>query len=170
MDNDAHNSWTYFFRAAHMLREYALTMSEGKPDKITVAQEKVLMVVFSNSDGIMLKDIAKELQLTPGAVSQTIETLVRDGVLQRAASIRDRRAVIIRPTERALRIQKTNEGIFKEIMTQALEKVTENDRKAFVRVLGNIYEIAHSLHEQHLAEARRVKEEYAQPLTPEDKK
>lgn len=170
MENIEHNSWTQFFRAAHMLREYALTMTEGKSDKITIAQEKVLMVVFSNSDGVMLKDIARELQLTPGAVSQTIDTLVRDGVLQRAASMRDRRAVIIRPTERTLRVQKANEGILREIMTQALGKVSESDRKAFTRVLGNIYEIAHTLHRQHQEEALRVKEEYVQSTTSEDKK
>jgi DNA-binding MarR family transcriptional regulator len=50
----------------------------------------------------MLKDIADELKLTPGAISQTVDILVRENIVERTVSPTDRRAILLRPTAQGL--------------------------------------------------------------------
>lgn len=59
-----------------------------------------------NNEGIQLKTLAAELQITPAATSEMVETLVRRGALERNVAANDRRAM-------SLRLSKDLENIFK---------------------------------------------------------
>ncbi len=139
MRNAEPEVWKLIFQASHNLKEYALgIIGVEKTAHITVAQERVLAVVFSSPDGIILKDIAAELHLTPGAVSQTIDSMVRDGILERIASPHDRRAVSIIPSARMMEYKNQNADIFKKIINEAWSDVNAKEREAFVEILEKI--------------------------------
>lgn len=136
-------SWMLILHAAHALRDHGMCHARNA-DKVTLAQEKILAVVFEHPEGVMQKDIASELKLTPGAVSQSIETLVREGLLERFPSPTDRRAVSIRPSERCRLLREKMYDHFTRFMESVLDEVGESDRRAFVGVLNRIIEKAAS--------------------------
>lgn len=135
-------SWKLIVCAAQLLREYAVKGTKQKIEKLTMAQEKVIMVVFAHPEGIMLKDIAEELGLTPGAVSQTIDIMVREGMLERVVSPQDRRAVSIRPTKKSRDLLQKNFTTFNNIMMSAQGDMTDSEKKAFVATLERVIELA----------------------------
>ena len=146
MDEELKESWKYFFKIANRMRNFVARNSgknsgridklSGKLDRLTGAQERVLGSVFSHCPkGAMVKDIAGELGLTPGAVSQTVESLVREGMLERRTSETDRRAVTVHPSEMCRRFRDANLGHFNNIMEKALSSVSQQERLAFLKVL-----------------------------------
>lgn len=145
MDKNLKQSWQLIMQAANVLREYGLTAA-GKSaacrraEKITIAQQRVLAIVFAHPEGVMLKDVAAELGLTPGAVSQTIDVLVRDGILTRTVSPQDRRAVIIEPTEECRNLHRETNEVFERVMESVLRKATPDERESFVKILKMMVE------------------------------
>lgn len=147
MDRNAKESWHLIMQATNALREHALSAAgkscAGKrAEKITIAQQRVLSIVFAHPEGVMLKDIAGELNLTPGAVSQTIEVLVREGILTRTISRQDRRAVIIEPTEECRTVHRETNEVFNRVMESVLRKVTPDERESFMKILKMVIEKA----------------------------
>lgn len=67
-----------------------------------MVMRKVHTMMEAAPQGIPLKDLAAELHLTPGTVSELVEKLVRKGTLQRVQNPNDRRAVMITVTEKSL--------------------------------------------------------------------
>lgn len=67
-----------------------------------MVMRKVHTMMETAHQGIPLKDLAAELHLTPGTVSELVEKLVRKGTLQRVQNPNDRRAVMISVTEKSL--------------------------------------------------------------------
>lgn len=110
-------------------------------DKMTVAQERVLGVVFQHSpEGVKLKDIAKIVNLSPGAVSQIIETLVQEGLVDRTSDSSDRRAVNIHVTPKSKLVRDYVVKTFDEIFDSILEERTPEEREAFVAIMERIVE------------------------------
>lgn len=159
MDKNTNQSWQLIMQATNALREYGLSAA-GKStacrraDKITIAQQRVLAIVFAHPEGVMLKDVAAELGLTPGAVSQTIDVLVREGILTRTISAQDRRAVIIEPTEECRNIHRETNEVFERVMESVLRKVTPDERGSFVKILKMVIEKAGDSHEAARAGAK----------------
>lgn len=133
--------WSLIMRTADLSRNYAFNLSEGEFEKVTMAQQHVLSAVYCNpGPGVMVKDIAMQLNLTPGAVSQTVESLVRMGAVERVASEHDRRAVIIRPSPKGMALRELLGKRINPVMKEALTHVTAKERKAFVKVLEMVIE------------------------------
>ena len=85
---DLQHNWELLFRNTDLLRDMIDKYHPFKTqNQITVAQIKMLVCITRHEpDGVMLKDIANELELTPGAVSQMVEHLVRLELLERCTS------------------------------------------------------------------------------------
>lgn len=137
MQQEHKSSWKLVFKAAQKLREYA-AFDASALDRMTVAQERLVGVIFGRPGGLMLKEIAQELGLTSGAVSQAIDVLVKEGLIERAPSPHDRRAVIIRPSEKCrVRREQTMEK-FDRLVESVLRKATPAERDSFVTILQQI--------------------------------
>lgn len=130
--------WELIVKAAQALRDYALLHSDGRFEKITYAQEKILGIVFAHDEGLMLKDLAKELNLTPSAVSQSIEILVRENLLERRTSSLDRRAITIHPTEKCRKKRELSREKFTRVMAEAFHGLDHQDRQAFISTLEKV--------------------------------
>jgi DNA-binding MarR family transcriptional regulator len=111
--------------------------------KITMAKMRVVSTVFRHSPrSIMLKDLAQELDVTPSAVSQTVDALVKDGMIERHRDENDRRAVAIRASKKAESFKRRYDRESGELMEQFLRDVPDEDRSTFVRVLEIVHERA----------------------------
>lgn len=140
MDDEFDESWTLILKTAMKLRDYFASSSGNKSDAVTFAQEKLLTVVMDYPDGIMLKDIASILGLTPGAVSQTLECLVKEELLERIPVPHDRRAISIHLTEKSHSMQERFSRHFNRIMASVRDKTSDKERNAFVKVLKTVFE------------------------------
>lgn len=137
----AEMAWVLINRAADLLRSDAFRHNGGELDGVTMSQQNVLGVVYVHlNDGVMVKDIASELNITRGAASQTVEALVKQGFLERATSERDRRAVFVRATKKGAAIRKMLSDRLNPILEDILAGVKVKDRDSFMHVLQILVE------------------------------
>ena len=63
------------------------------------ARERVLVVIDSYEGGVKQKDLRKELDVSPAAVSELVSKLEKDGYVERKVDPSDKRATLITLTE-----------------------------------------------------------------------
>ena len=125
------------FRVVNRVRNLAAVRDKFRMRAHTLPQVKVMQVLFERAeDGAKLKDVARELGLTPGAVSQTVDSLVRTGFVRRTADAVDRRAVRLFPTKKAILFRDRMDGITREILDPVVAEIPKKDLETFLRVLA----------------------------------
>lgn len=75
------------------------TKSEALCCGVTMAQCHAILEIGAAGE-LNLKDLAARLGLDTSTLSRTVESLVQDGLVERTASTRDRRAAVIRLNEK----------------------------------------------------------------------
>lgn len=106
------------------------------PAEVTHAQIRVMDCLFRHPEhAMMLKDIAKELRLTPAAVSQTVDILVRRRRVVRETAPNNRRAVNIRLSGEGIRIKQQIDVFFEHLVESALREVPDDKLAVFTEVL-----------------------------------
>ena len=135
------HNWELLFRNTDLLRDlFDQHYPFRSKDQITIAQVKMLICVMRHDpEGVMLKEIARELDLTPGAVSQMVEHLVRMELLERYASESDRRAVSIKLSRKGKEIRAIHEDFFNQVINEFMKTVPEEKRAVFEEVLRNMH-------------------------------
>jgi DNA-binding MarR family transcriptional regulator len=108
---------------------------------LTASQVFILRYLASCPQATKASDIAKAAGLSPGAVTQVCDELVRMGYVERSRSTADRRVVHVRITQpgrekldeiRKLRIRQAQ---------SILEQLGQDDVDEFVRIVNRILEI-----------------------------
>ena len=107
-----------------------------KPEKIDgfipTAPGKILhQLQLVHPEGLGVKALAQAVSLSPGAVSQTVQTLVDVGLIDRSTAPNDRRAVVIRLTDEGIRQIHRHEALLESLIAEA----PPEDRAAFHRTL-----------------------------------
>ena len=103
-----------------------------------LVMKKVCVLTEDEPEGIPLKRLAEELHLTPGTVSEVVDTMVRKGGLDRIINPNDRRAVMIRLTEKSQSyIDSINEKIT-EMSASLLSDFTEEEKYTLVATLEKL--------------------------------
>ena len=125
------------FRVVNRVRNLAAVRDKFRMRAHTLPQVKVMQVLFERAEeGAKLKDVARELGLTPGSVSQTVDSLVRTGFVRRTADAVDRRAVRLFPTKKAILFRDRMDGITREILDPVVAEIPKKDLETFLRVLA----------------------------------
>ena len=88
----------------------------------------------------MVKEIAEMFGLTSGAVSQTVDALAADGVVERIPSSVDRRSVHVSLTPFGKEIRKQLEVYLTDVMSGILDEIPEEKQEAFLEVLQDMSE------------------------------
>ena len=86
--------------------------------------------------GLMVKELAQLLYLSPGCISQTVQGLVVEGLVVREPSEKDRRAVSIRMTDKGMERYQYHHDKINGILDHLLRDVSAEDRATFERVLA----------------------------------
>lgn len=103
-----------------------------------LVMKKVSVLTANEPEGIPLKKLAEELHLTPGTVSEVVDTMVRKGGLDRIINPNDRRAVMIRLTAKSQSyIDSINEKIT-EMSKNLLSDFSEEEKAALVATLEKL--------------------------------
>ena len=117
--------------------------------RITFAQLRVLDIVCRHHpEGLMLKDITRELKQTAATTSVAIDTLAKNGFVVREQAEHDRRAVAIRLTPEGQKIRDNNAKRLTKRFDEALALLSEEERKNFHTTLQKIWNIFNNKQEE----------------------
>lgn len=164
-DKTAEKTWALINRASHLLRSDAFQTGGDELGAVTASQQNVLGAVYTHPDsGLMVKDIAEQINVTRGAVSQIVESLVQLGMLERVQSKVDRRAVFVRVTPKGIAIRKKLVNKINPLLGEVLAEVNAKERAAFLKTLERLVDrIAEMTEKQKIA-----KKSPANPLAMEE--
>ena len=139
--NRPKTAWTMLFRVVDRLRAKSARNVSIPNMKITLGKIRIINYLFvREGEPPMLKEIAETFGLTSGAVSQTVDALAADGVVERIPSAVDRRSVHITLTPFGLSIRKQLESYLTDVMSGILDDVPEDKQEAFLEVLQDMTE------------------------------
>ena len=134
-------SWELLFQITDLLRVLGAPGNTVNNKKITLGKIRVISYLFANMDQPpMLKDIAEVFGLTPGAVSQTIDSLVEDGIVRRVQSSEDRRAIHISLTKQGIALKRRHDNYFTDYMDHFFRSVDPKKQQIFLEVLEQMVE------------------------------
>lgn len=137
--------WRNLIRLADRLSTTGVTDCD-LPSRLPLSQLRVVGVIYDRHPaGVMLKDIADELKLTPGAISQTVDVLVRENLVERTTSPTDRRAILLRPTAAGLELKEQHARQINVVMQTISKDVKDEDFDIFVKVLAHLLEQINTL-------------------------
>ena len=83
-----------------MRQKKAQAMAPERENAAVVHREIILVILYKRGCGMKQQDVADEIYVTKSTLSEMINRLVGDGLLERAADPQDRRNTIIALTER----------------------------------------------------------------------
>lgn len=134
------SKWEILFESAELLRLLALRRRtpSAKPHgaAITANQERIFFLIIKHrGESVSVKYLAKQLDITTAAVSQSIERLAKLGLVERRQDPSDRRAVSLTVSEKAISILKEMDGHFCDVLDDIITKggFTEDEIASFVR-------------------------------------
>ena len=143
--NNSESVWRNLMRLADRLSSTGVTDCD-LPSRLPLSQLRVVGVIYDRHPaGVMLKDIADELKLTPGAISQTVDVLVRENLVERTTSPTDRRAILLRPTAAGLELKEQHARQINAVMQTISKDVKSEDFDIFTRVLAHLLEQINTL-------------------------
>ena len=134
--------WRAIFTVSDGIHDAVLrNFLQGNNDismKQHLVMKKVCDMMETTPQGIPLKDLAAALHLTPGTVSELVETLVKRGSLQRVQNPDDRRAVLITVTEESLKLLHEAEQRINEYVAGLWEDLTEDEKSTVIAALETL--------------------------------
>ncbi|WP_395110309.1 MarR family winged helix-turn-helix transcriptional regulator [Actinomadura sp. SCN-SB] len=99
-----------------------------------------LLRALAGDDCLRAGDLAKRLMISPATVTSVVDTLERNGHVERQRDRRDRRAVVVRITESGLALVKVTGETMADDLWDMYEVVDEEDEPAVRRFLIRLIE------------------------------
>ena len=141
--------WRNLLRLADRLSSNSVPECD-LPSRLPLSQLRVVGVIYDRHPaGIMLKEVADEMKLTPGAISQTVDILVRENLVERTVSPTDRRAILLKPTEAGLKLKEQHSQHVENIMQSISKDISAEDFTIFASVLERLLEQMNILQSQN---------------------
>ncbi|MBE6371327.1 MAG: MarR family transcriptional regulator [Lentisphaerae bacterium] len=139
--------WKKLLETTEKIRNYqSRAISKGKAPVITMTQMQIMgCVLFSPEKSVRVRDISEELGITPGGISQQVDTLVKMGLLERKPDEKDRRAVCITLSEKGEEINEWVDQFLTNLFQKLLADVPEEKRWVFAEVLDSMYQTLEKL-------------------------
>lgn len=108
-------------------------------NRITIRQVRIIEEVFYNgAQGIRLKDLAERLSITSSAASQSVDSLVKVGMLERKVSESDRREVLITVSKSILSRYERHMEHAEKLLSRLLEDIPASRVNGFADIVEKI--------------------------------
>lgn len=123
------------FRASAVVQRMMRTCLLKDFEEMGVAPSQLqLLQLIEQQQPVSLKLLAASMHLTPGAITQLVEGLVRAGYVTRTESSEDRRVMVVTLTPEGAKVGKTFERKKQEILTEIVANMTDDELEIFLRV------------------------------------
>lgn len=104
-------------------------------DEIGVAPSQLQMLhLIRNHQPVSLKMLAAELRLTPGAITQQIESVVQAGYVTRTESSEDRRITVVSLTQSGTAVFKRLERMKQLLLQKVVADLNDKELEVFLEV------------------------------------
>ncbi len=106
--NEARSFWVRLFIVSDILRNTSYYLLEKNKVRFNFAEFPIVQFFFERPDARpAMKDLLSVTGLSSGAVSQAVDALIEDGLLERVRSEQDHRSFLIQVTEQLREFRKT---------------------------------------------------------------
>ncbi len=106
--NEARSFWIRLFDVSDILRNTSYYLLEKNKVQFNFAEFPIIQFFFERPDARpAMKDLLAVTGLSSGAVSQAVDALIQDGLLERVRSEQDHRSFLIQVTEQLRRFRQT---------------------------------------------------------------
>ena len=107
--------------------------------KITFSRIRVLTYLAqAQGEQVSIRDLAEELGVTSGGVSQMIDSLVKSDMVCRTTSKEDRRVVYLSISDNAKKSLEVISGYLHDRVSKAMAKIPAGDREIMARSLRTL--------------------------------
>lgn len=139
-------SWKSVFRLGELLELAAARKQAQSHNKLygnlTFRQSRVCIALIrlleKQPEGVTLKQLSAELEVTPGAASELVEELVKKGVVSRTRSETDRRAVCIRFLDNVMAMHRAASKEIENTYRKMLSVLSAEELSEWERLLDKI--------------------------------
>ena len=138
--SESEDCWQLMHKIIFVLQNACVIPKGSSLHRITFAQLRVLDIVCRHHpEGLMLKDITRELNQTAATTSVAIDTLAKNGFVVREQAEHDRRAVTIRLTAEGQKIRDSNAKRLTKRFDKAFSQLPPEERNHFHITLQKIW-------------------------------
>ncbi len=102
-----------------------------------------LLIALYEEDDIPISRLAEKVALDKATLTGVLDRLERDGLVERAASPGDRRAVHVRLTPTARELEGDLARIYRETNQVFLSRLTDEERAVLEQVVAKLEEVSH---------------------------
>ncbi len=102
------------------------------------AEINVMMRLGHNSSGISVGDLASEIGITSGAITQLVDKLVEKDLVERVEDPNDRRIILITPSAKAKKTREDLKQQFSQRMAAIFDSLSDEDLEQFIILLNKI--------------------------------
>src|SRR5919107_2045285 len=107
------------------------------PWDLSPHQARALAVVCER-DGVRLSDLAESLRIAPRSATEVADGLQERGLVERTPDPRDRRAVLLRPTDEGRRIRREIGAARAAASAELFARLSPDDRATLARILRTL--------------------------------
>ena len=126
------------YLANHMARLFANALHDRiRPLGLAPAQFMTLLELWEE-DGLTQKDLVRRLDIEQATMANTLKRMERDGLILRQENPTDRRAQLIRLTDKARALQDDATAAANEVNGIALSDLSEEERREFIRMMARV--------------------------------
>lgn len=109
-----------------------------RPLGLTVTTANTLAVLADSQEGLSPHEISERLLITRGAITQIIDLLEKDRLVERHAHPTDRRMLLVSLTDRGRERLRETQPVLTTADTQWLSALSEDEQKTFLNLLEKI--------------------------------
>lgn len=103
-----------------------------------IQTELVFLTAQHKKDGISVKDVATKLQVTSGAVTQLVDTLIARGLVERAENPDDRRSILLRATDTVDADCLTFEAYYTHHVNPMFNRLSDAEIEQLIQLMSKI--------------------------------
>jgi DNA-binding MarR family transcriptional regulator len=109
------------------------------PWELTPSQARALRVLVER-EGTRVSELAQALHIAPRSATEVADSLEERGLVERTPDPRDRRAVLLRPTETGRKLREEVETARAAATRAVFERLPPGDRSELARILRRLVE------------------------------
>lgn len=104
----------------------------------------------SNPNGVSMGDLARELQISPPAISRAISSLEKRGYVKRMIDMNNRRSVTVIPTDEGIKAMDEDRRFFEKVAKRISFEIGEEKLNELEILLKQLYTTVHDIIDEEL--------------------